>query len=79
MATFIRVSNAMTETAKVLARIEAAPALSAHALLALGLPLPRLPRLPEEGGVPPRKIRKQPQALFPIRSTGSSPASGGGP
>ncbi|HEY4115474.1 MAG TPA: hypothetical protein VGM17_15565, partial [Rhizomicrobium sp.] len=57
-ATFVRVSNAMTETAKVLARAEQAAALSAHALAALALPLPKLPHLPREGGVPPSQNPK---------------------
>ncbi|HEY4113032.1 MAG TPA: hypothetical protein VGM17_03135, partial [Rhizomicrobium sp.] len=55
---FLRVSNAMTETTKVLARIEAAPALSEDVLSALALPLPKLPRLPEEEGDPPSQNPK---------------------
>ena len=73
---FLRVSRALTETALVLGRIEAAPEFSATALAALKLRLPVLPPPPPPSGVPlPRKRGRSKAGRRAAIATRGRPAS----
>lgn len=71
-----KLTEAVTATIDVMAALKTAPRRVALPHSAIGLCLPKVPVLPEEGAPPP-KIAKQPQTDLVMRSVGYPPARAG--